>query len=370
MYFSIEPKRSRDNLYDREEELEKLKRSVKSGRMISLYGLRRIGKTSLLQVFLKEVSDQFLSIFIDCRRFVHDGRVSKDDFDLSFVNAIKKTIKKEKVKNLFEMISKITVNGVEIDLSKKSGMDLFTFLDKINAGLEKSGKKFIIALDEVQNLRFYGKGGKDILNLLAYIYDHLTNIVVILTGSEIGLLHDFLNSDDPQAPLFGRYIDEISLERFSKEKSVDFLSKGFDQIGFKIKAEEIEKAVALLDGIVGYLAMYGFIVYSKKDVSTALEETKIMAQKLVRKEIEELKQRSQNYIHILKAISLGFDHFSKIKTYISSHNVRITDQTLSNGLSSLVKQGFLEQEYKEMSKIYTIPDPMIKAVIIDMPDSK
>ncbi len=366
MYFSIEPKRSRENLYDREEELQKLRDSVKNGRIISLYGLRRIGKTSLLQVFLEEVSDQFLNVFIDCRRFVRGDRISKDDFDRSFVNGIRESIKKEKIKSLLEMISKITISGVEIDLNKREKMDLFTFLDGINTGLEKSGKRFIIALDEVQNLRFYGKGGKDILNLLAYIYDHLTNITVILTGSEIGLLHDFLNSEDPQAPLFGRYIDEISLERFSREKSIDFLSKGFAQINFEISKAEIEKAVNLLDGIVGYLAMYGFIVYSKRDISTALEETKIMGQALVKKEIEELKQRSENYIYILKAISLGFDHFSKIKAYISSNYVKITDQTLSNGLSSLVKQGFLEQEYKE-SKIYTIPDPLIKAVIIDMP---
>jgi len=47
------------------------------------------------------------------------------------------------------------------------------------------------------------------------------------------------------------------------------------------------------------------------------------------------------------------------------HHEEITDQTLSNGLSSLVKQGFLEQKYRKMSKVYTIPDPMIKKAIID-----
>ncbi len=367
MYFSIEPKKTRENLYDREEELKKLQNAVRDGRMILLYGLRRIGKTSLLRVFLEENADEFLHVFMDCRSFVRNDRITRSTFDGSFLENVKTALKREKLKDLLGTLSKISVAGVEFNLSNKKGnVDLFSYLDRINEGLQKAGRKMIIALDEAQNLRFYGRGGKDILNLLAHIYDHLDSVIVILTGSEVGLLHDFLKSDDPDAPLFGRYISEISLGRFQREKSVDFLSEGFRQVGVAIAKAEIEKAVSVLDGIVGYLAMYGFVVYSKKDVSTALGETKEMAQKLVKKEIDELQKRTENYLYILKAVAFGIDRFSTIKEYVSIHHDGITDQTLSNNLSTLVKQGFLEEEYKKLSKNYEIPDPMIKISVLEM----
>ncbi len=367
MYFSIEPKKTREDLYDRQKELQELRNAVRDGRLVLLYGLRRIGKTSLIQVFFEESAKEFIHVFMDCRSFVRNGRITRSTFDGSFLENVKTALKKEKLKDILGTISKISVAGVEFDLSKKkSNVDLFSYLDRINEGLQKSGKKMIIALDEAQNLRFYGRGGKDILNLFAHVYDYLGSISLILTGSEVGLLHDFLKSDDPEAPLFGRYINEISLERFQREKSVDFLSKGFNQVGIEIEKDEIEKAVEVLDGIVGYLAMYGFVVYSKKDVPTALEETKKMAQKLVKKEIDELRNRTENYLYILKAVAFGIDRFSTIKEYVSIHHDRITDQTLSNNLSTLVKQGFLEEKYKELSKNYTIPDPMIKIAVLEM----
>ncbi len=367
VYFSIEPKKSREDLYDRERELRKLHEAVENGRMVLLCGLRRIGKTSLLQVFLNETSNKIFHAFIDCRRLVRNNKIARDTFNATFLKSVRSAFKKGKLKDVLRSISKVKFGEFELDLSREnSDVDLFSYLDSVNEILTKHGKKMIIALDEAQNLRFYGRGGKDILNLFAYIYDHLNSIVVILTGSEIGLLHDFLKSNDPDTPLFGRYVNEISLGRFSKEKSMSFLSKGFQQIEIEIGKAEIEKAVATLDGIVGYLTMYGFTVYTRKEISTALGETEKMAQKLVKKEIEELRDRSENYLYILKAVAFGLDRFSKIKEYISLHHEKITDQTLSHNLSSLVKQSFLEQEYKRSSKIYVIPDPMVKATVLNM----
>ena len=54
MYFDARPKESREDLYDREEELQALRSSL-SEPIVLLTGVRRIGKTSILKVLLNEV---------------------------------------------------------------------------------------------------------------------------------------------------------------------------------------------------------------------------------------------------------------------------------------------------------------------------
>jgi len=54
MYFSLKPKSRMKDLYDRKKELRNLENAIESGKIVLLTGIRRIGKTSLLNVFLNE----------------------------------------------------------------------------------------------------------------------------------------------------------------------------------------------------------------------------------------------------------------------------------------------------------------------------
>ena len=67
MLFDPRPKESRSELFDREKELESLSYFVKSGSpLILCIGIRRIGKTSLIKVFLNE--NNYPYIYINARR--------------------------------------------------------------------------------------------------------------------------------------------------------------------------------------------------------------------------------------------------------------------------------------------------------------
>ncbi len=372
MYFSLEPKRKRENLYNREKELNELKKATENGRIILLTGIRRIGKTSLLQVFLEErktLGDVY--VFLDCRSFVRNSRrINRSDFDLAFSKSLEKAIENKKLRNILKTvsISKISISGIQVDLQKSRSkpLDVFQRLNNADQALKKVGKKLIIALDEAQNLRFYGVGGYPMLNLFAHTYDHLQNVKFIITGSEVGLLHDFLKLDDPKAPMYGRYVNEISLERFTRKESINFLIKGFKQVHIEPNKEEIEKAVNMLDGMVGYLVIYGYVVYFKKDYKNALRDATKMAEGLIKLEIEELNKRSENYKNVLKAVAFGMENFSNIRKYIKLNYGDITDQTLSNNINSLVKQCFLKYQYKDGSKVYAIPDPILRKVILSL----
>lgn len=359
MLFSTHPKNSIKDLFNRKIELEKLKKSTNEDKIILLYGLRRIGKTSLLKVFQSKTDNFF--IFVDCRKYLRGWKIDKQKLDNDVMNSLKKMLNTNPLKKALDKISTINVSGVGIELkNKKSISSLSNILEEIDKALPNN-KKMIIAFDEAQLLRFYGIGGIDFLNLLAFSYDNLDNIKFILTGSEIGLLFDFLKIDNPDEPLFGRYLTEIKLERFEKEKSLEFLEMGFKEIDIQISLFEGEKIVNELDGIVGYLSLFGYEVYKNgKDFNFALKKTKKIAAAMIKKEFDSLIEKSINYSYVLNAISLGFDRFSQIKKYIEANFGKIYDSTLSNILNSLLKQSFIEVEYYKSNKKYYIPDPLIK----------
>ncbi|OAA31954.1 hypothetical protein AT15_03780 [Kosmotoga arenicorallina S304] len=362
MLFSIEPKHSLRDIFNRKEEVSAFQKSLQSERLIVLDGLRRIGKTSLLKAVLEEFDGYH--VFIDCRAYFRNNLIDVEAFDRALIKEIEKTLKLGKLKKILKSISGLSFGGFEISIEGKGQKtNLAEALKSIDETLK--GKRFVLAFDEAQNLRFYRKGGKDLLNLFAYIYDNLKNFVIVLTGSEIGLLHDFLGIDDPDAPLFGRYLSEIRLQRFSKDKSLEFLRKGFEELAIDVSEKSLERVVDELDGIVGYLSIYGYIYY-KEDPVNALEKTKELAKKLVEKELSALINRSTNYGYVLKAVSLHINRFNQIRTYIENNFGTISDPTLSKILNTLVKQSFLEQKYVDGVKRYLFPDPVMEYVCKEM----
>jgi AAA+ ATPase superfamily predicted ATPase len=70
--FDPRPKEFRSELFDREKELKELESYVKSGSpLILCLGVRRIGKTSLLKVFLNEHG--YPHVYINARKLSEYG---------------------------------------------------------------------------------------------------------------------------------------------------------------------------------------------------------------------------------------------------------------------------------------------------------
>lgn len=366
MLFSIGPKTKPEELFNREKELRELENVVEKDRIIILDGLRRIGKTSLLKVFFHE-TDHF-NTFIDCRNFIKGNTIDSEEFDNAIFEEIRKEIKSTAFRKILSSISGVSIGGIEVNFEKSmNSRNLGTVLNEIDKALQGKNKKFIIAFDEAQYLRFYGRGGKDFLYLMAYVYDNLKNIVFVLTGSEVGMLFDFLKLDDPDQPLYGRYVTEISLNRFKREQSLEYLKKGLLEIGVESTIEDCSKIVGELDGIVGYLSIFGYEIYRNgPDFKAALEKAMQLSNALVKKEINSLLQKSQNYGYVLKAIAFGMNRYSKIKKYIEANFGKIHDSTLSNILNSLVKQNFVDIDYHKTIKNYSIADPVIQKYCLSL----
>ncbi|WP_372883663.1 AAA family ATPase [Pyrococcus kukulkanii] len=199
--------------------------------------------------------------------------------------------------------------------------------------------RFIIASDEAQYLRFYGsRGGRELLALFAHAYDSLPNLRIILAGSEVGLLHDFLGIDDYESPLYGRVGGEIHIGPFDKETPKAFLKAGFEEAGAKI-SEEVEKAVSTLDGIPGWLVLFGVKYIETKDFERAIKATFDVARGLLVGELRELERRSRRYVQILRAIALGYNRWSLIRDYLTLKGMETPEPRLYELLKNLKKDG-------------------------------
>jgi hypothetical protein len=343
LLFDERPKERREDLYDREKEIEELKRSI--GRpLILLTGIRRIGKTSVLRVALSELDIPY--VLIDARSLRRN--YSRSDLFRLIAQGLSGSL--DKIKDLLMGIRGLRVMGVEVEVSWRGSdsLSLVELFDRLNK------KKIVIAIDEAQRLR--GPRSSELKDAIAHAYDYDQNISFILTGSEVGLLYDFIGIEDSRSPLYGRYYVEVKLERLSREQSIDFLRKGFAQLNLRVSEEVLEVAYEHFDGIPGWLTFFGN-AYARGEAD--IEKMKSIA---VRTALEELRNMTRDnprrYGLVLRAIAEGRKTWSQVKEYLEEkEGTTISSSVLSNILRSLEDMSiiknyeFLDPIYREACKL-------------------
>ncbi|WP_297481287.1 ATP-binding protein [Thermococcus sp.] len=348
MLFDLRPKDKREEIFDREREFKELEKSVERYPLTLLLGIRRVGKSSILRAYLNENP----GILIDCRElYAERGHITKEDLIRELQS---KGSLIQRVSSRFKV--KLNMRFLEVEPREVPLRDVFRELNELGGKTEK----FIIAFDEAQYLRFYGsRGGKELLALFAHAYDSLPNLRIILTGSEVGLLHDFLGINDYESPLYGRIGGEVYVKPFDEETSRAFLRAGFEETGIKVPAEDIERAVSVLDGIPGWLVLFGVKYLEKRDFDNALKASLEVAKALVLGEISELERRSRRYIQILRAIALGYDRWGLIRDYLEVKGMKTPEPRLYELLRNLEKMGWVEKEDGR----YSLTDPVVRLIL-------
>jgi len=350
MLFNPKPKTKRKELYDREEELSLIENSIEKGlSLIVLLGIRRLGKSSLLNVVLKDLP--YRSVKIDARKVYSEfGSVPKEAIGKLILEGYLDGSKKERVREAFKSVRGVRIGGFGVELSVERSFNLYDVLERIDS----LGERFVIAVDEAQYLRFSNSRYPE---LIAWALDELQNVSFILTGSEIGLLEDFLGLHDPESALFGRAHREIRLKRFERRQSIDFLRRGFEEIGLNVPEDEIEETVGELDGIVGWLTLYGYNRYLGMSHREALNRLKEDARRLILAEFSALEKRSHRYELAMRAVANGKHRWKEIKETVELlEGKRIDDKNFSNVLNNLVRYGYLEKTVDG----YFIPDPLVE----------
>ncbi|MEM1581587.1 MAG: ATP-binding protein [Candidatus Bathyarchaeia archaeon] len=359
MLFDPRPKDRLEDLFDREREIEMLRNAIKTP-ITLLLGVRRVGKTSLLKSFLNSLNAP--SIYLDLRFLEEEGYSKAHLYRFLSDSVSKSTSKWRRMTEYFRGIKGVGVSGFRVEFDwREETLTLTTIFDRLNEyAREGTDEGFIvISFDEAQVLRFLtgGKGKIDFRSLLAYAYDNNKGLRFILTGSEVGLLLDFLRFDDVSSPLYGRFTSIVRLERFTKEQSIEFLKKGFGEANITVGDDVIENIVESVDGIVGWLAYFGYMCIKSGSASKdAVREVREKALRLVERELENLFKRSIRYKHALKAIALGANSWSSIKKAIEAWiGRRLTNAEISRLLNTLINLSIVEKTNNE----YKISDSLI-----------
>jgi AAA+ ATPase superfamily predicted ATPase len=347
-YFSLEVKTRRQDLFDRESELDELNNSMRDPLTVVL-GMRRLGKSSLIAVALDSQKNE--SITVDLRG------VGPNPSPLKVLERFENAINSLKSKRLWEKLSTISgvslfSFGIQFSKSNKSRPSLQSLLDSIQDYAKGNGnKKFIIAVDEVQEAR----GLQELPAAFAHAYDYDKNISLILAGSEVGVLEDFIGLENPDSHLYGRKINYVELQRFSAESSLEFLKKGFEAYKKKISSTQLEEVVSRLDGIVGWLVLYGHEAISGRK-PPSLQSIVNQAVKMVERESSKIISKSKHYRYILKALAGGEMRWKNIYEFVELNEGHLSESPFNDSLTYLTKYGLVAKNTE--TDAYYIPDPI------------
>lgn len=356
MYFSPEPKTEEQDLFGVDHALQTLVAGLtdKDTRLMVIKGLRRTGKTSLLNVALKKSGMNFAKI--DVREGPYRDR---QEFSAFVADKIKVALGESLFRKVLESIS-----GVEIGYKDFSATVYFSreqnlalFLSSLDRQLQARHRHLILAFDEAQLLKPIKFD-----YLLASIFDNYAQIKLVLTGSEIGLLDSFLGREDYEAPLYGRALAEITLKKQSTEETSRFLEEGFAQWGRKITFAEVNEVIEQLDGIIGWTTFYGWLRYKNHSPETALAKVKKEGKETVRRELRKFLDRRKTegkYLRLLKYLAKGYNTWGELKYNFAKDKLKAADSQLLLYLNELQDYGFVEKTEEQ----YLIADPLLVVAV-------
>ncbi|MEM0463211.1 ATP-binding protein [Pyrobaculum sp.] len=354
MYFDPWPKTSREDLFDREEEVERIK--ALRAPITLVLGLRRAGKSSVILVAASEMPHPV--VYIDARRFEAEPYLTFKHVAEALGEALAQPMRRfPKLREYLKNVNGISVAGFEVKISWRERGSLVEVLEWLNRWAEENGRKAVVVIDEAQELTKLK--GYNLLKLLAYSYDNLRNVYYVMSGSKMGLLKKFLKLEDAGSPLYGRYMEVVELRPFTLEEAKRFLEEGCRQYG--VPPPDAEKVYRAVGGLPGWLTYFGYTYVSVRDEEESIRQTVSYAVDLIKQEFAhflEGKWAAEKRYRVIMEAAAECAAWSELKRAVeASEGRRINDAEITRLLKNLVDYGFLEKR----GDLYCPPDPLIAA---------
>ncbi len=230
------------NLFcDREDEVKLLSSYAKNGVDITLFSLRRMGKTGLIQHFFNQLKakNKQKTIYVD----IYDTQ-NITAFTNRLATAILQEFPEEQSigKRFFKLLKSFSptisfdqFTGVpEVSLTFHSDQQQQHTLKSLLFFLEKQNEQVIIAIDEFQQIANYPE--KNVEAILRTIVQQLNNVNFIFSGSHKHLLIEMFNST--KRPFFSSttpmYLDKINEEAYQ-----NFIVRLFGEQKKKIEEDAV-----------------------------------------------------------------------------------------------------------------------------------
>jgi len=280
---------------NRQEELKLLEDyyvfSKKKQFLVSISGLRRVGKTTLIREFIRDKKSLYF--------FICDYKSSKD--------------------LLFEFTEELRINKIITDLEKiETWNDFFKVL-------YSRCKNYVVVFDEFQNLYNIDKSIFSIFQ--KHIDENQNNpIMFVVLGSLIGLLKKIL--EDKKEPLYGRINYKIKLKPFTLRNTVLALKElkytDLDQMFYIYSIfGGFPKYYSVLEDLQCYNYSYDEVIEKLFLINNAPLENEV--NDILK---QEFGKRSSLYYSILYAIALGNTKLPEIANFTNTKASSITRNLL------------------------------------------
>lgn len=358
---------------NRDNEIKEIIQNISAKNNISLLGLRRMGKTSILFRIMNSLKTQKtknIPVYINCygvpelRRFselfidsVRNSYVEHTD-DKNYLEKIKHYTK-EKIGTLAYRLTDMDVEiaqyfKIKMGVKQKEIDEYRLFTDALNypenLGVKK-GCVFIIILDEFQDIGI--RWGEDMIKRLRSIIETQKHISYVFSGSSITFMADLV--DNKKSPFY-RQMYKIYVKALPKKISENFVRKRLKACGYKISEDAVNRFMELTQCFPDYIQRLGQKVayYSKnidvEEMDTAYEDMLLELDSEFRELINKLNQRSSVYGEILIAMS-NATKLSEIGRFIGGEM-----QKYMQRIYYLQRIGLVERVNKGM---YQITDPVL-----------
>lgn len=228
--FTLQPYVSRELFCDRDEESKNILSSLTNGRNITLISPRRYGKTGLIHKVFDDIHQKSPKI-TTCYCDIYSAS-SLEDFTRILSESIIKATEGGLIKKLFSLLSGarplLSIDPItgspQLSLSYENESSKKTTLNSFFSFLESQKRKFIIAIDEFQQVRNFKEKNMEAL-LRSYI-QNLHNVRFIFCGSKKHIMTDmFTNANSP----FYSSTQCVYLEKINRNIYREFIKRLFKQ---------------------------------------------------------------------------------------------------------------------------------------------
>lgn len=301
---------------NRELEVEKLYNNLTQGINTTIISPRRWGKSSLVEKVIKDIAKREKNtkiVLIDLFAVA-----SQEEFlELYAREVIKASTNKwqdwvETGKNFFKQLMPRFNIGLDPQSDFSVSFDWMEVKKHKNEILnlpetiaEKKGIRYIICLDEFQNLASYPEY-EEIEKQLRATWQRQKHCCYCLSGSKRHMMSDIFNN--PSKPFY-RFSDFIHLPRIATGKWVRFIRDGFVATGKAIQPEAAELIASAMKNHSWYVQQLAHYTWNRTEQTATTQEVENAVQELMQANLplyqKEVDSISTTQLNLLKAIAHG-----------------------------------------------------------------
>jgi len=306
---------------DRKAEKKKLINNLTGGINTMIISPRRWGKSSLVEKVILEINkkrDDKRTVLIDLFSVS-----SKEEFLETFArNVIKSSSTKIQewvsagkyfFKSLAPKISIGTSPETDFSISfdwkelQKHGDEVLNLPEII---AQKKNIKFIICLDEFQNLATIG-GFAEFEKKMRAVWQRQKNVTYCLYGSKRHMMADIFNN--PAKPFY-RFGDVMLLQKIEQDEWVKFICKSFSETNKIISENDACTIATLMKNTSWYVQQLAHYTWLLSDHTTGSKEINAAMNELIRANTPFYQQQTEilstTQLNLLKAVAKGETKFT------------------------------------------------------------